>query len=55
MLVSDKVRNERLSACNSCKYKREVLGVNQCKVCKCVIALKTKFDFAECPKNKWNE
>jgi prolyl 4-hydroxylase len=46
---------KRLEICNSCEYKKTVLGINQCSVCGC--ALKGKVFSPQrgtCPKGKWN-
>ena len=47
---------KRLEICNSCEYKVDTLGINQCSVCGC--ALKTKVFSpikGACPEGKWNE
>ena len=62
MLVSDREQKDRLEVCNKCEFKSKdfkLFNVNlfkrepQCKVCKCFINAKVKFDFATCPKQKW--
>ncbi len=45
---------ERLEICRGCEFVKvlPVLG-EQCTVCNCLMAVKTKMKFTECPKQKW--
>ena len=48
--------SQRIEICNSCEFKVENLGFNQCSVCGC--ALKAKIFSpvkGACPEGKWNE
>lgn len=61
-IVTNKVKEERLSICNTCPHKRadfktllvKKKGVAQCGVCKCSILEKAIWESEECPKNMWN-
>jgi len=51
--VSDQVAAHRISICNQCPEKVEILGVDKCNVCNCIIKLKTKLTHTNCPIDKW--
>lgn len=62
MLLSDKEQKQRLDICKQCDFFNEhykLFNVNlfkkkpQCDICKCFLEAKVKFEFAECPKDKW--
>ena len=64
MLVSDKIKNDRLKKCYECPFIRnnfQLFNVNllkdepQCGVCKCMVKKKASLEFAKCPKNKWEK
>ena len=64
MLVSDKVKIDRLNKCYGCKFIRnnfELFGITllkrepQCKVCKCMVKKKASLEFAKCPKDLWEK
>ena len=37
--------------CKACENYRPLL--KQCKVCQCIMPVKTSFDFIHCPIDKW--
>lgn len=52
--VSKEIAKERMDKCISCKY----LGTtgkwkNRCKICGCVMKIKTKWETSQCPIEKW--
>lgn len=47
---TEKLANARMDICNSCPNKSD-LGL--CKLCGCVLSLKTKAPKAFCDDNKW--
>lgn len=51
--VSDDIIAYRINICNLCSEKTITLGVSRCKVCHCIIQLKTKLTNSNCPINKW--
>jgi len=62
MLVDEYKKDHRRNICGTCPKKRgdfKLFGftifkrVEQCKVCKCSIQLKTVWEDASCPLNKW--
>ena len=52
LLCSKKTAQQRKIICDKCEYKTLI---NTCSICKCILPLKVKFLFSECPKNKWNQ
>ena len=46
---------KRRETCGGCEFKRSMplLGVDQCSVCLCILKLKTKASWSDCPKGKW--
>lgn len=53
VLTEPMTRAERISVCNTCEEKGQVVGVDVCKKCDCIIAFKTLIKLAPCPLNKW--
>jgi hypothetical protein len=51
--VSEAVRNERYSICESCPLLHPIMKT--CSACGCFMAQKTKLPNASCPKGKWGE
>ena len=48
--------SKRLEICNSCEYKVDTLGINQCSVCGCALKAKVFSPIkGACPEGKWNE
>ena len=39
--------------CKQCKYYRSI--TDQCKICNCIMLLKTKLNNSTCPEFKWPE
>jgi len=60
-IVTNKIKKERLSICESCpNYRNDFKllfktkkGVPQCSVCKCAIHSKVMWEGESCPENKW--
>ena len=52
LLCSERVSQDRINICNTCEYKTKI---NTCSVCKCILPLKVKFMFSDCPKGKWKK
>lgn len=52
IMVSDDIRDSRLTTCNSCAYRIE--SVNLCSKCGCFLPAKTKLAGVSCPIGKWN-
>lgn len=51
MLTNKQEAKKRHNICKSCDKYRKAL--DQCKVCGCIMTLKTKLDNATCPIGKW--
>jgi prolyl 4-hydroxylase len=48
--------SKRIEICNSCEFKVENLGFNQCSVCGCALKAKVFSPVkGACPKGKWDE
>ena len=52
LLCSQETAKQRMDTCNNCEHKTII---NTCAVCKCILPLKVKFLFSECPKGKWSD
>ena len=48
-LASPEVEQARLNTCKQCPHYRWF----QCRLCKCVVAVKVKLPMEECPVRKW--
>lgn len=44
---------QRRAICNGCDKKQQVLGVDKCGECGCLLVFKAAFKFSACPLNKW--
>jgi len=66
LFVTDKIRNERLLTCKSCKYytktntcgpfaigKEVIYNEEKRRLCGCIMPLKVKFKAQACPLGKW--
>jgi hypothetical protein len=51
---SDSLQTSRKSICNGCSKKQNILGVEYCGECSCILLFKTAFKYARCPLNKWD-
>ena len=51
--VDESIKEERLRICQECD--KFFVPTSTCKVCGCFMKLKTTYDKARCPLNKWNE
>lgn len=51
LITPKEVQERRMKICKRCPHYVEVVGA--CKVCKCVVALKTKLSAASCPTGRW--
>lgn len=52
-LVSAELAAERYETCKQCKHFNQWIG--QCKLCGCVMRIKTKLQGQMCPDNRWKE
>ena len=43
----------RMAVCKECPQRSRVFTVSQCKVCYCILELKTKHPTEHCPLGKW--
>ena len=50
--VTDKVRQERINACNGCEFL--IKFTKQCKKCGCFMKAKSLIPWASCPVGKWD-
>ena len=55
VLVSPKVKKERLKTCRACPLLLEKGELSSCSMCKCNVGLKTRLATEKCPKGKWAE
>jgi hypothetical protein len=46
-------RSERLRICAACPHMREIIGVKQCKLCGCFVAIKVMLDDETCKDGRW--
>lgn len=55
MKASDADVAKRMDICRGCpEYKTfDSIGLEQCVACGCVLGIKAKLKFTECPKGKW--
>ena len=49
--VSEELAEERFNVCKGCPEFIKISG--QCKKCACFMAVKTKYEAAKCPIEKW--
>jgi len=50
LLNDPEIEKHRKSTCESCE---DFTQLNTCKNCGCIMPVKWKFKYAECPINKW--
>lgn len=43
------MQEQRLKICHECEH--HAFGI--CRICYCIVSLKTKLENATCPKGKW--
>lgn len=44
----------RLEICRACEHlTKRPLGIERCKVCHCILKVKTLFKSQHCPEGKW--
>ena len=51
MLTDKELQEKRMNICVSCENFFPTL--QQCKICKCIMPMKTRLRRAECPVGKW--
>jgi hypothetical protein len=52
MLSNDELKKQRMDICLKCEhYSKSLTGM--CKVCGCILHLKTALKKSKCPKKKW--
>jgi hypothetical protein len=49
--ASEEKSNQRFDICKACP--RLIKLTTQCKECMCIMKIKTKFEAAKCPLEKW--
>lgn len=52
MFVKEEVKKQRLEICFKCEHYLEKL-TGMCKVCGCILPLKTALEKSKCPQKKW--
>lgn len=51
-MISDEERNQRYDLCKNCE---EFTMMRTCKICNCIMPMKTYWGNTECPKGKWGK
>ena len=51
MLIEKQEAKTRHNICKSCEKYRKI--TDQCKMCGCIMTLKTKLEKSTCPLGKW--
>lgn len=44
---------QRMEICNICEHITTVVSLKQCKLCGCILKVKTLFKATSCPAGKW--
>jgi hypothetical protein len=52
LLYGDNLEN-RAKICRTCEHKKQVVEVDVCEKCGCILVLKTKLKSSTCPINRW--
>lgn len=52
-IVEKEVFVKRLDTCKSCENFNKYIGT--CKLCGCIMKIKTKFPNMKCPDNRWEK
>lgn len=45
--------DKRMEVCAKCDEQITTLSIKRCRVCQCVLKVKTLFKSQHCPKGKW--
>jgi hypothetical protein len=45
--------SSRMAICSSCPQLKQLLGMDQCGRCSCMLAAKARLPTSKCPDNKW--
>lgn len=53
MIIEKQAEDKRRAICAVCPEKKEIVGLDECSACGCILTLKAKFKFSACPLNKW--
>lgn len=53
VLAGPKVLADRKAVCEGCINKETLLGIDQCRLCGCLLAVKMRLLSSECPLKKW--
>jgi len=53
MFVSSEEQKRRYDLCKQCEHLRKT--TKTCKLCNCVMPLKTKLESVSCPVGKWGK
>lgn len=51
MFVEQEIADERLKICKNCP---QLSTASICKICNCIMPIKTKLAYAACPLNLWS-
>jgi hypothetical protein len=52
LLCNSQSYQKRIDSCNKCPHKTKL---NTCSLCGCVLPLKARFMFSDCPDKRWDE
>lgn len=44
---------DRKAICDACENKETLLGIDQCRLCGCLLAVKMRLVSSDCPLKKW--
>ena len=55
VLASQNVVAERKAVCETCPNKETLLGIDQCRLCGCLLAVKMRMVSSHCPLKKWEQ
>lgn len=53
VLAGAKTLADRKAICETCINKETLLGVEHCRLCGCLLAVKMRLLSSECPLKKW--
>ena len=50
---AEKLSEERMTICNECEHKIEMMGMDVCGLCHCPLMASTRSPNKKCPADKW--
>lgn len=53
VLAGTKMLADRKAICDACTNKETLLGIDQCRLCGCLLAVKMRLLSSHCPLKKW--